>query len=215
MALLFWSTSFILLLVSLTRYRICEFDCCVYTHVFKYGKFILLLLYMDDMLIACQDMSKFQELKTLHWREFDMKDLGPTQKILGMEIKRDCEAGKLWLSQGKYIVKDEMSKVTYARAIRCLMCSMVCTHPNLPQAISVVSMYMANSGKQHWNTVKWIPRYLKGTKNFGILFERQQEKACVSGYMDSDYARDLDKRRFTTPYVLACGGELISWRAVL
>ncbi|CAL8167209.1 unnamed protein product [Prunus armeniaca] len=154
---------------------------------------------MDDMLIACQDMSKLQELKTLHWREFDMKDLGPAQKILGMEIKR----------------KDEMSKVTYACAIGCLMCSMVCTHLNLPQAVSVVSMYMVNSGKQHWNTVKWIPRYLKGTKNFGILFERQQEKACVSGYMDSDYARDLDKRRFTMAYVLACGGELISWRAVL
>lgn len=39
-------------------YRMCEFDCCVYTRAFKDGHIILLLLYVDDMLIGCQDMSK-------------------------------------------------------------------------------------------------------------------------------------------------------------
>ncbi|BFG24559.1 hypothetical protein CerSpe_108330 [Prunus speciosa] len=47
-------------------YRRCESDCCVYSHVFKDGKIILLLLYVDDMLIACQDMSKVQELNICH-----------------------------------------------------------------------------------------------------------------------------------------------------
>ncbi|TXG53866.1 hypothetical protein EZV62_019122 [Acer yangbiense] len=36
-------------------------------------------------------------------KEFDMKDLGATQKILGMQIRRDRVAGKIWLSQAKYI----------------------------------------------------------------------------------------------------------------
>jgi hypothetical protein len=35
--------------------------------------------------------------------KFDMKDLGPTHFILGMEIKRIKASKKLWLSQQKYV----------------------------------------------------------------------------------------------------------------
>ncbi|TXG57650.1 hypothetical protein EZV62_015479 [Acer yangbiense] len=81
----------------------CLKDSCVYYHVFEDGMIILLLLYVDDMLIACQDMSRIQKLKMQLSKEFDMKDLGATQKILGMQIIRDRVAGKIWLSQAKYI----------------------------------------------------------------------------------------------------------------
>ena len=61
----------------------------VYTHTFDDGHMIILMLYVDDMLIVCWDMSKIKELKRMLSREFDMKDLGVAKKILGMEIKRD------------------------------------------------------------------------------------------------------------------------------
>lgn len=127
-----------------------------------------------------------------------MKDLGAAQKILGMEIQRDRTAGRIWISQAKYIQKvlekfnmqeakvvstpltahfrlsgqqcptseeeqQVMKKVPYANATGCLMYAMVCTRPDIAQAISVVSRYMANPGKQHWDAVKWILRYLKGS----------------------------------------------------
>ncbi|BBG99233.1 hypothetical protein Prudu_008852 [Prunus dulcis] len=53
---------------------------------------------VNDMRIMCQYMPKVQELKTFLGREFDLKDLSPAQKILGMKIRRDQEARKLWLS---------------------------------------------------------------------------------------------------------------------
>ena len=63
------------------------------------------MLYVDDMLIACRDMSKIKELKRMLSREFDMKDFGAAKKILGLEIKRDRENERLYLSQIKYISK--------------------------------------------------------------------------------------------------------------
>ena len=48
--------------------------------------FIILLLYVDDMLVASYNKDQVQELKEQLAREFDMKDLGPTNKILGMQI---------------------------------------------------------------------------------------------------------------------------------
>ncbi|CAL2259863.1 unnamed protein product [Prunus armeniaca] len=92
-------------LVCQLKKSLCLYDCCVYYHVFQDGMIILLLLYVDDMLIACQDKSRIQDLKKMLSEEFDMKDLGAAQKILGMEIQRDRTAGRIWISQAKYIQK--------------------------------------------------------------------------------------------------------------
>ena len=48
--------------------------------------FIFLLLYVNDMLITSNHLCDVNELKSLLSKEFDMKDLGPSKKILEIEI---------------------------------------------------------------------------------------------------------------------------------
>ena len=91
-----------------------------------------------------------------------------------------------------------------ADVVGCLMYAMVCTRPDVAQAIIVVSRYMANPRKQHWDAVKWILSYLKGSWQQRIMFEKQKENVGVLGYVDVDYAWDLDKRRSTSGYVFTC-----------
>ena len=68
--------------------------------------FIILLLYVDDMLIIGHDTSKIEKLKKeLSNKFFAMKDLGLAKQILSMKISRDRKNGKLWLSQEGYIEK--------------------------------------------------------------------------------------------------------------
>ena len=93
-----------------------------------------------------------------------------------------------------------MSKVPYANAVGCLMYLMVCTRPDISHAVSVVSRFMANPSKEHWNAVKWIFRYLTCTRDFCILFYQRASTEDV-GYVDSDYAGDLDSRKSMTGYV--------------
>ena len=76
---------------------------CVYVKKFPDGKFLILLLYVDDMLIVGQNASMIGDLKKDLFKDFDMKDLGPAQQILGMEIIRDRKAKKLWLLQDIYV----------------------------------------------------------------------------------------------------------------
>ena len=59
---------------------------CVYVRRFLDDKFIILLLYVDDMLIVDQDVDMIQKLKRELSKMFDMKDLGSAKRILGMEI---------------------------------------------------------------------------------------------------------------------------------
>jgi hypothetical protein len=231
-------------------YKRCEYDCCVYVRSLDDGSFIFLLLYVDDMLIAAKSIVEVNKLKVLLSREFDMKDLGAAKKILGMEIRRDRDAKRLWLSQAGYVKKvlerfsmenaklvstplanhfrlstsqcpktveeiEDMSKVPYASAVGCLMYAMVCTKLDLAHAVSVVSKYMANPGKQHWDAVKWIFRYLKGTTDYDITFVRQKSDLSVVGYVDADYAGDLDDRRSTTGYVFILAGGPICWKSMI
>lgn len=81
------------------------YDCCVYMRKLKDDTFIYLVLYVDDMLIAAEKMCDIKKLKELLSSEFEMKDLGAAKKILGMEIFRDREKKKLFLSQKAYIEK--------------------------------------------------------------------------------------------------------------
>jgi hypothetical protein len=67
--------------------------------------FIILVLYVDDMLLTSKSITEINRLKAQMARMFDMKDLGATKQILGMEIFRDKRNGKLWLSQEKYVEK--------------------------------------------------------------------------------------------------------------
>ncbi|KAK3009920.1 hypothetical protein RJ639_011490 [Escallonia herrerae] len=108
-----------------------------------------------------------------------------------------------------------MSRVPYANAVGCLMYAMVCTRPDISHAVSMVSRYMGNPGKKHWDAVKWIFRYLAGSTNFGIMFDCDGAKGKVSGFMDSDYAGDLDSRRSTTGYIFTFYGGPICWKSVL
>ena len=66
---------------------------------------VYLLLYVDDMLVACKERRHLEHIKEMLKAEFEMKDLGSAKRILGMEIERDRSKRVLRLSQKSYISK--------------------------------------------------------------------------------------------------------------
>jgi hypothetical protein len=86
---------------------------------------------------------------------------------------------------------------------------MVCTRPDIAHAVGVVSKYMNNPGKEHWDEVKWILRYLRGIATHALLFGGSD--TILQGYVDSDMVGDKDNRRSTTWYSFTIGGTTISW----
>jgi hypothetical protein len=89
------------------------------------------------------------------------------------------------------------------------MYAMVCTRPDIAHAVGVVSRYMNNPGKEHWEAVKWILRYLRGTTTHALCFGVLD--TFLRGYVDSDMEGDKDNMRSTTGYVFTIGGTTISW----
>ena len=132
-----------------------------------------------------------------------MQDSKPISTPLPVNFKLSSS-----MSPSNEAKRMEMSRVPYASAMGSLMFAMICTRPDITQAVGAVSRYMANPGGEHWNIVKKILRYIRGTSNAEICYGGLD--FTVRGYVDSDFASDLDKRKSTTCYVFTFGRETIS-----
>ncbi|RVW18012.1 Retrovirus-related Pol polyprotein from transposon TNT 1-94 [Vitis vinifera] len=108
-----------------------------------------------------------------------------------------------------------MKSVPYSSVVGSLMYAMVCTRPDLAFAVSVVSRFMSNPGKAHWEAVKWIMRYLKGSSSVCLVYGNGDVSSGLVGFTDSDHGGDLMKRRSLTCYIFTLFGCAISWRASL
>ena len=79
-----------------------KFDQCVYIKV-SGSKFIFMVLYVDDIVLASSDVNLLNDTKRLLFANFDMKDLGEASFVLGIEIYHDRSQNLLGLSRRAYI----------------------------------------------------------------------------------------------------------------
>jgi hypothetical protein len=105
---------------------------------------------------------------------------------------------------------DQMKLILYASAVESLMYAQVCTHPDLTFVIGMLGRYQKNPVISHWNGIKKALRYIQGTNNIMLTYEKSDSFEIV-GYSDSDFTGCLDTDRPTSRYVfkLTCGA--ISW----
>jgi hypothetical protein len=81
-----------------------QVDNCIYVKI-KGSLFIILVLYVDDILLVCSDKNLLHETNGFLSSNFDMKDLGDASYVLGIEIHQDRTKSVLGLSQRAYIEK--------------------------------------------------------------------------------------------------------------
>ncbi|GAA0163590.1 hypothetical protein LIER_19416 [Lithospermum erythrorhizon] len=91
------------------------------------------------------------------------------------------------------------------------MYAMICTRPNIAYVVALMSRFTSNSGKQHWEGVKWIFRYRKGTSRLCICYRKNVEGLLA--YTDSDMASDVDTMISTSGYLFTYAGGAISWQS--
>ena len=106
---------------------------------------------------------------------------------------------------------DRMSNIPYASAIGSIMYAMICTWPNVANALSIASQYQANPGEQHWIAVKYILKYLRRTKDLFLLYGG--EDLQLRAYTDSSFQSDPDDYKSVSGFMFTLNGGAISWRS--
>ena len=84
------------------------------------------------------------------------------------------------------------------------------TRPDISFTVNKLSQFMYSPSETHWQALKRLLRYLKGTLSFGLHLCRRPSHRLYA-FSDADWAGDRDDRKSTTGYVVYLGGNLISW----
>ena len=196
-------------------------------------------MYVDDLLISCNNGDFLKSIKSKLQNLYRMKDLGIVKQFLGVNVHHVGDSilieqsnftrdllDKFGFSECKPIstpvdISLKLTKTesddqkfdieTYQSAIGNLLFLSVRTRPDICHAVSNVAKYCSNPSKQHWQAVKRIFRYLKGTINLGINYSKSSIP-CF-GYSDADFARDCNDRKSTSGYCFVNGNSVISWKS--
>ncbi|KAJ0853298.1 putative RNA-directed DNA polymerase [Helianthus annuus] len=206
--------------------------------IYKQGKCIMyLLVYVDDLILTGNHQPTLTSfISSLH-NEFAIKDLGKLNYFLGLEVTY-TENG-IFLNQSKYTM-DILSRakmleakpaptplsanvsfvstgtafpdITFYRSIIGALQYLTITRPDISYAVNQVSQFLHAPTTDHFQEVKRILRYLKGTIAYGLHYSRSATPSLL-GYSDADWARCLETRRSTYGYSIFLGGNLISWSA--
>eukprot|EP00253_Pinus_taeda_P020565 PITA_20565 len=141
-----------------------------------------------------------------------MKYLGAANYILGMEIKRDQKKRKLWLNQRKYVetilprfnMQDsKLVKVPILVGVRL-------SAEQFPKAQE------EEEGMSHVPYASAVGSliYLRDTSDYGLCYQGRpglDKVLDIHGFVDADWAGDLDQRRSTSGYVLNLFRGAVSW----
>ena len=104
-------------------------------------------------------------------------------------------------------------EVPYLSAIGALMYLADYTRPDIAFLVNLLARYNSTPTKRHWNGIKHILRYLRGTSDMGLFYSKAMEPQLL-GYADAGYLLDAHKARSQTGYIFTYGNTAISWRSV-
>ena len=217
-------------------YQINECDKCVYVKQYK-NAFVIICLYVDDMLIMGTNMDVINQTKKMLHSSFEMKDMGEADVILGIRIQKNSNG--YILTQSHYIEKtlkkfghyndrpvvtpfdpkvqlkknkgQSVSQLQYTQVLGSLMYIMNCTRPDLAYSVSRLSRYSHNPGRDHWDALVRVLQYLKHTMAYGLHYTKYPP--VLEGFCDANWISNHNEGKSTSGYVFTLGGAAVSWKS--
>ena len=200
--------------------------------------FTVLLVYVDDIIVAGNDSHEISRIKTFLDESFKIKDLGKLKFFLGLEIARSSSGISLnqrkfaldILSDAGYLgckpISTPMDRSTrlsqnsgvpltdvdsYRRLVGRLL-YLTTTRPDISYAVNQLCQFTQAPTSTHYQAALRVLRYIKGSPGKGLYFS-SSSTFQIKAFSDSDWAGCPDTRRSTTGFCIFLGKSLISWRS--
>ncbi|XP_061365406.1 uncharacterized mitochondrial protein AtMg00810-like [Gastrolobium bilobum] len=200
--------------------------------------FIAILVYVDDILVASNNIHKIHHLTSLLDNKFKLKNLGPLKYFLGIEVARSSAGISICqrqytmqiLSDAGYLgckpkstpmepnlklsshTGDLLPDATLYRRLIGRLLYLTITGPDICYVVNHLSQFMAAPRVPHLHVVQRILAYLKGTVGQGLLFSASSS-IQLNAFSDSDWASCPDSRKSISGFCVFLGNSLISWKS--
>ena len=105
--------------------------------------------------------------------------------------------------------EDRFDPTLYRQLIGLLM-YLVSTRPDINFAVNSLSQFMVDPRRVHWTTAKHILRYIRGTVEYGLVYERRGS-IQLAGFTDANWAGCVENRKCTSGCCFSIGLGVVSW----
>jgi hypothetical protein len=198
---------------------------------------VILLLYVDELFLTGEEKLIAKCKKRLA-SEFEMKDLGLMNYLLGLEVWQSLE--RIFLNQGKYTVEilkrfdmmecksmntpmeaklkllvdtsSELIDATLYKQIIGSMMYLTNMKPDICFAVNTLSQFLIEPRHVHLVATKHVMRYLKGTIDYGLSYDGDHN-FTFSGYNDAEWEGSVSDRKITSGCCFSLGSAMISWQS--
>ncbi|KAE8909416.1 Retrovirus-related Pol polyprotein from transposon TNT 1-94 [Phytophthora fragariae] len=131
-------------------------------------------------------------------------------------VDNPCAAGlKLSKTQspGTDAEQNAMRSKPYRSLIGCLLYITTCTRPDIAFMATQLSRFLENPGQQHWNAAVRVLRYLKSTRQHGIIYQGGTHSVTLKAYSDADWGTNLDDRRSVSGVMVMIGNAPVVFKS--
>nr|GEZ19517.1 putative ribonuclease H-like domain-containing protein [Tanacetum cinerariifolium] len=179
------------------------------------GDFILVQVYVDDIIFGSSNLQLCREFKALMHEKFQMSAMGELNFFLGLQVLQKKDG--IFLSQDKYENpwgKDETGKDVDLHLYRSIIGSLMyltASRPDIMFAVYACARHQVTPKECHLYAVKRIFRYLKGHSKLGLWYPKESLFDLVA-YSDSDYGGATQDCKSTTGGCQFLSRRLISWQ---
>lgn len=213
-------------------------DPCLYSKKFG-NQFCYVIVYVDDLIVACQTIERMKEIECIFKPHFVMHDLGQINYYLGMQVTKD-DNENFELNQSAYIMKivsdfglqnakpaKTPMDVGYGKSnssqplngnkkyrslIGRLLYLSINSRPDISASISILAQKVSKQTDEDWNQLKRVVKYLKATHHLKLkLSNIQAENLSLFGYADATWADDKLDRKSISGRIVHFNGGTISW----
>ena len=88
-----------------------------------------------------------------------------------------------------------------------------CTRLDIAFAVNLLARFSSEPTRRHWNGIKHIFRYLRGTIDLRLYYSKESTTSGLVGYSDAGYRSNPHKARSQTGYLFCYNGTAISWHS--
>ena len=200
---------------------------------------LIVAIYVDDVVFTGNNKNMMEDFKEDMMQKYEMSDLGLLHHFLGIGIVQGTEG--IFIHQRKYaqtlsdkfglkgcksvatplisnekLIKDDGAEPADSNLYRKIVGSLLyltATRPDVMFAASLLSRFMHNPTKTHMGTANRVLRYIAGTVDYGIKYDKG-EAAILVVLCDSDWGGSEDDMRSTSGYAFSLGSGIFSWASV-
>ncbi|CAM8940558.1 unnamed protein product [Rhodiola kirilowii] len=197
---------------------------------------LIVCLYVDDLIFTGSSKEMFLKVREAMTCQFEMTDMGLMSYFLDIEVEHaDCGIFISHKKNARYILKRfksegmkavrtpvaerlemmkegtiELVNPTYFKSIVGSLRFLTSTIPDIVYGVGLISRFMEQPHQSHLLAAKGILRYICGTSDYRIMYSHTEE-LCLTSYIDSYEAGDVETRKSTSGYAFYLGDGVVSW----